>query len=370
MKNNKIGEMLKKYRKMNALSVGEVVLELQDRYGVSVAEKTVYGWESNQAHPTSDVFVALCDIYRINNITDVFNSNELLGVFKAKTLINKKTLASFMKYACEEARKIAAKGANSACVKDDIVFGWATHYFEEDSIEGILYNEDGSEYKPAPKAKPKTTTSTTTTQKPKPIEPPKPAQFSFFDLMNTQEEKTKEELNVDMETGEIIPAVKEEKPSTSPLYQKYLGYKKKYPQTVVAYRLGDFYECFGDDAKLLADKLELTLTGRDCGLEERVPMVGFPYHAAEKYFFKITEFAPLAIIDNENVSLMPLTNDIDEDDEELTEEEMREFDGDINESIPIEKEKTIFEEDDCMKYIDKKAFPILLELLDGNLDIQ
>lgn len=79
MKNNKIGEMLKKYRKMNALSVGEVVLELQDRYGVSVAEKTVYGWESNQAHPTSDVFVALCDIYRINNITDVFNSNDSKG---------------------------------------------------------------------------------------------------------------------------------------------------------------------------------------------------------------------------------------------------------------------------------------------------
>lgn len=79
MKNNKIGEMLKKYRKMNSLSIGEVVLELQDRYGVTVAEKTVYGWESNQAHPTSDVFVALCDIYRINNITDVFNSDEPKG---------------------------------------------------------------------------------------------------------------------------------------------------------------------------------------------------------------------------------------------------------------------------------------------------
>lgn len=79
MKNNKIGNMLKKYRKMNSLSVGDVVLELQDRYGVNVAEKTVYGWESNQAHPTTDVFVALCDIYRINNITDVFNSDEPKG---------------------------------------------------------------------------------------------------------------------------------------------------------------------------------------------------------------------------------------------------------------------------------------------------
>ncbi len=79
MKNNKIGEMLKKYRKLNALSIGDVVVELHDKYGVNVAEKTVYGWESNQAHPTSDVFVALCDIYRINNINDIFNSDEPKG---------------------------------------------------------------------------------------------------------------------------------------------------------------------------------------------------------------------------------------------------------------------------------------------------
>ena len=79
-----------------------------------------------------------------------------------KTLLSKKTLKSFMKYACEEARKLVAKGANSACVKDDIVFGWAIHYFEEDSIEGVLYNEDGTEYKPAPKAKPKTMAKSTT----------------------------------------------------------------------------------------------------------------------------------------------------------------------------------------------------------------
>lgn len=80
MKNNQIGFMLKKYRKINALSVRDVVVELQEKYGVSVAEKTVYGWESNQAHPTSDVFVALCDIYKINNISDVFsNAKESKG---------------------------------------------------------------------------------------------------------------------------------------------------------------------------------------------------------------------------------------------------------------------------------------------------
>ncbi len=79
MKNNQIGEMLKKYRRLNALSVKDVTVELDEKYGVKVAEKTVYGWESNQAHPTSDVFVALCDIYKINNISDVFNSKESKG---------------------------------------------------------------------------------------------------------------------------------------------------------------------------------------------------------------------------------------------------------------------------------------------------
>ena len=71
-----------------------------------------------------------------------------------KTLINKKTLDGFMKYATEEARKIAEKGSQYACVDDATVFGWAIHYFEEDSIVEKLYNEDGTEYqvkKPAPK---------------------------------------------------------------------------------------------------------------------------------------------------------------------------------------------------------------------------
>ena len=57
-----------------------------------------------------------------------------------------------MSFATEEARKQAEKGARYAMVEDDTVFGWAVHYFEEDSIEGTLYNEDGTEYKaPMPK---------------------------------------------------------------------------------------------------------------------------------------------------------------------------------------------------------------------------
>ena len=68
-------------------------------------------------------------------------------------LINKKTLAGFMKYACKEARKTVESGSSSACIEDSVVYGWAIHYFEEESIEGTLYTLDGEEYKPAVKAK-------------------------------------------------------------------------------------------------------------------------------------------------------------------------------------------------------------------------
>ena len=96
MKNNQIGVMLKKYRKINALSISDVVIELRDKYGVNVAEKTVYGWESNQAHPTSDVFVALCDIYKIKNISDVFNSKEPKGF--PITAEERKLIESYRQY--------------------------------------------------------------------------------------------------------------------------------------------------------------------------------------------------------------------------------------------------------------------------------
>lgn len=73
MKNKQIGKVLKKYRKLNQLSVSDVAVELSEKYGVTIAEKTIYGWESNQAHPTTDMFVALCGIYKINSISDVFS---------------------------------------------------------------------------------------------------------------------------------------------------------------------------------------------------------------------------------------------------------------------------------------------------------
>ena len=73
----------------------------------------------------------------------------------------------------------------------------------------------------------------------------------------------------------------------SQMMQHYLSMKEKYPDCVLFYRLGDFYEMFFDDAVKVSKLLDLTLTGKDCGLEERAPMCGIPYHAAEGYIAKL-----------------------------------------------------------------------------------
>lgn len=71
------------------------------------------------------------------------------------------------------------------------------------------------------------------------------------------------------------------------------------PAYVIAYRLGDFYEILGDKAVAIAREINLTLTSRDCGLEERVPMIGFPYHASENYFSKIAKTHDLLVVDTD-----------------------------------------------------------------------
>ncbi len=75
----------------------------------------------------------------------------------------------------------------------------------------------------------------------------------------------------------------------SPMMSHYLQLKEKYKDTIVMYRLGDFYEMFFDDAVTVSRELELTLTGRSCGLEERAPMCGIPYHAAEGYIARLLD---------------------------------------------------------------------------------
>ena len=73
----------------------------------------------------------------------------------------------------------------------------------------------------------------------------------------------------------------------SPMMQRYLETKEQYKDCILFYRLGDFYEMFFDDAILAARELEITLTGKDCGQDERAPMAGVPYHAAEMYISKL-----------------------------------------------------------------------------------
>ena len=67
----------------------------------------------------------------------------------------------------------------------------------------------------------------------------------------------------------------------TPMMEQYFEIKKQYQDHILFYRLGDFYEMFFDDAVLASRVLELTLTGRDCGEEERAPMCGVPFHSAE-----------------------------------------------------------------------------------------
>lgn len=263
-----------------------------------------------------------------------------------KIFLNRKTLDGFMSYANDEAKKLAEKGAKAACIDDDVVFGWAVHYFEENSIEGTLYNEDGSEYKIQPKQVAKAPTA-----KPAPPKPQPKPQMSMFDLMGENLEGTsasseeqpdddEDTMPSDEEIQEIMAEIAEEekaeqpKPTVSPVYQKYLNVQDRYPQAIIAMRLGDFYEVFGKNAELLADELSLTLTGRDCGLESRVPMIGFPYHASDVYFGKILSNGhTLVVMENDDeVHELPSAQDVDlETGEILSEEEMREFDGDIEE---------------------------------------
>lgn len=262
-----------------------------------------------------------------------------------KTFINKKTLDGFMKYASDEARKLASKGANSACVEDKVVYGWAVHYFEEDSIEGTLLNDDGTEYKPAPKSTP---------AKVKKVEPKKPEQRqpTLFDLMEPEasEPEVKNENDDDEdeqpsqeEIDEILAEIAEEEKAdtqpekpVSPIWQKYQKLQKEHSDRILLYRLGDFYEVFGDNAVILSDELGLTLTGRDFGLTSRVPMIGFPYHAANNYLRKITQKHKIAVAETpDDVKLLPEPED---DFDELTEEEMREFDGDIEEPKDLDNE--------------------------------
>ena len=235
-----------------------------------------------------------------------------------KTLINKKTLDGFMRYASSEARKLASNGANSACVEDKVVYGWAVHYFEEDAIEGNLYHEDGSEYKPEPKVTDKPLIKTVKQKK-------STSQISMFDFeekderQNEDEQEDNEEPPTQDEINEMLAELAEDEKQESKqtdrqvpsFYRIYTKVQNQYPDSIVAYRLGDFYEFFDNSAKVASELCDLTLTGRDCGLENRVPMTGVPYHSADMYFKKILETHKLAVIESDrSIHTYPSETDV------------------------------------------------------------
>jgi len=261
--------------------------------------------------------------YLQNNVSEILADKINNGVKITKddkTLINKKDLTGFWSYATSEARKQAESGSTGAYVDDEIVYGWAIHYFEEDSIEGKLYNEDGTEYKTVAK------TVSKPTLKPEPKKEEK-SQQSFFDFMNL--DKPKEEmsykvqlaekpqpdpLDIDNEECDCEDDWTEEekqeimnediKPQIHDYYKIYKEQEESYPDIIVLTRLGDFYEAFNENAIKIADILDLTLTSKDVGLENKVKLAGFPYHVKDKYFALLQEQYTILIIENGKTSFI------------------------------------------------------------------
>ena len=75
----------------------------------------------------------------------------------------------------------------------------------------------------------------------------------------------------------------------SPMMQQYMEMRERYPDSILFFRLGDFYEMFFDQAELASRELDLTLTGKECGLENRAPMCGIPFHSADMYIARLVE---------------------------------------------------------------------------------
>lgn len=125
--------------------------------------------------------------------------------------------------------------------------------------------------------------------------------FQNDDTLTTETDTNDEEFTEEEKFDALRQIAEEEqREKGNPTYQKYTAYQAEKPTAIVAYRLGDFYEVLGDKAVLLGNELDLTITSRDVGLKERIPMVGFPYHAAENYFAKIVKYHDLYIIENDN----------------------------------------------------------------------
>lgn len=334
-------------------------------------------------------------------VSDVLAEKINNGVYiekDGKRLLNKKDLDTFMSYLAEQAKKKIPEnnqhGAQSVCMDGEEILALAVHYFEEENIIGTLYTIDGTEYKPATKTTTKTTTKAIT---PTTYIPPKPQpkpQMSIFEMMTGENDvnssivppqpqntvKTQE-----IEQKAITPVICADKPKRqpSPYYLTYLKLIERHEGFLILLRMGDFYEALKDHATTLASELNLTLVGRDCGLEERVPMVGIPYHAIDTYVNKLIDRGYKVILAEDLDNVIEF-KDVDEYDEpeELTEEEMRQFDSYVDEyeELPtVSKIVTEYDQDEdddkdildnqSTNAFDKEALCIISDLLDGEITL-
>lgn len=351
--------------------------------------------------------------YLENNASEILAEKINNGVpveKDGKTYINRKTLSMFWRYACERATK-----ENKEYVANETVFGWAIHYFEENDIIGKLYNEDGTEYKPAPppiQHKPYTPPVTPPVQKP--IKP----QISLFDYVDETEKKTDEpkeeqtqaeteitpevteqeeqakisldavdetneteempveeelpdeqpeeecEYEFDRETGEII-GTKPIQPSIDEKYKTYIEYQKQHPKSLVAIRVGDFYEFLGENAVTVSDELGLTLIGRDIGLPARVPMVGIPHHASDSYFNKLVERYTVIVAENEQYATYRGCQK-----QEIIIDEQPEIEEIEVEETTEEQDEDFENERALSQFFDMDALCFLSELFDGKINIK
>jgi hypothetical protein len=235
----------------------------------------------------------------------------------SKRLLNKKDLTTFMTYATEQARKIyneQKSGSQAVCVLGDDIMRWAIHYFEEDSIEGKLYNEDGTEYTP-PKPAKKAASAPPVSHTP-PAPKPKP-QLSMFDLLDEKAtEQPKECASTDNVASTETPASVQ--PESDPSVEE------------------------------IADALQQAVDEKN-GITHKVEQ-------------------------NKIVMSNGKTVDADTgevlDVEELSESEMRQFDGDIQEPKSLDEPTT--EEQSATispSSFDEDTAIYLLKLLDSKMDI-
>lgn len=148
------------------------------------------------------------------------------------------------------------------------------------------------------------------------------------------------------------PAKQEEKvetPTVSPFYQRYAEIQKDNPDCIVTYRMGDFYEIMGKKAEQAAEILGLTLTGRNVGLPERVPMCGYPYHVADTYLEKLIEKTSVIVVEPDAEPFKILSRaeaGVEHTLVEVTKEESEEFERAFAEKKSGEQSESGIEDDE------------------------